>query len=86
LKYSQKEVILTARDQKIIVQDFGKGIEEDKIKLITKKFYKIDVKSDNSFGLGLFLVKKILNIHKSYLEISSTLGHGSSFSFKLSQG
>lgn len=38
LKYSQKEVILTARDQKIIVQDFGKGIEEDKIKLITKKF------------------------------------------------
>lgn len=37
LKYSQKEVILTARDQKIIVQDFGKGIEEDKIKLITKK-------------------------------------------------
>ncbi|EEL0813591.1 HAMP domain-containing histidine kinase, partial [Campylobacter jejuni] len=86
LKYSQKEVILTARDQKIIVQDFGKGIEEDKIKLITKKFYKIDVKSDNSFGLGLFLVKKILNIHKSYLEISSTLGYGSSFSFKLSQG
>lgn len=56
------------------------------IKLITKKFYKIDVKSDNSFGLGLFLVKKILNIHKSYLEISSTLGYGSSFSFKLSQG
>lgn len=45
LKYSQKEVILTARDQKIIVQDFGKGIEEDKIKLITKKFYKIDVKA-----------------------------------------
>ncbi|HGA2051169.1 TPA: hypothetical protein ACIKZY_000812, partial [Campylobacter jejuni] len=28
--------------------------------------------------------KKILNIHKSYLEISSTLGYGSSFSFKLS--
>ncbi|HFN3318206.1 hypothetical protein, partial [Campylobacter jejuni] len=24
--------------------------------------------------------------HKSYLEISSTLGYGSSFSFKLSQG
>lgn len=86
LKYSQKEVILTAKNQKIIVQDFGKGIEEDKLKLITKKFYKIDVKSDNSFGLGLFLVKKILNIHKSYLEISSTLGYGSSFSFKLNQG
>lgn len=86
LKYSQKEVILTAKNQKIIVQDFGKGIEEDKLKLITKKFYKIDTKSDNSFGLGLFLVKKILNIHKSYLEISSTLAYGSRFSFKLNQG
>lgn len=86
LKYSQKEVILTAKNQKIIVQDFGKGIEEDKLKLITKKFYKIDAKSDNSFGLGLFLVKKILNIHKSYLEISSTLAYGSRFSFKLNQG
>ncbi|AXP08585.1 HAMP domain-containing histidine kinase [Campylobacter hepaticus] len=86
LKYSQKEVILIAKNQKITVQDFGKGIQKDKLKFITKKFYKIDVKSDTSFGLGLFLVKKILSIHKSYLEISSTLGYGSSFSFKLNQG
>ncbi|EAJ9085023.1 sensor histidine kinase, partial [Campylobacter coli] len=45
--------------------------------------YKIDTKSNNSFGLGLFLVKKILSIHKSYLEISSTVSQGSKFSFKL---
>ncbi|HEB9338793.1 TPA: HAMP domain-containing histidine kinase [Campylobacter coli] len=83
LKYSQKEVILIAQDQKISVLDFGKGIEEEQLKLITKKFYKINTKSDNSFGLGLFLVKKILSIHKSYLEISSTVSQGSKFSFKL---
>ncbi|WP_059007104.1 sensor histidine kinase [Campylobacter coli] len=83
LKYSQKEVILIAQDQKISVLDFGKGIEENQLKLITKKFYKIDTKSNNSFGLGLFLVKKILSIHKSYLEISSTVSQGSKFSFKL---
>ncbi|EAJ6871221.1 HAMP domain-containing histidine kinase [Campylobacter coli] len=83
LKYSQKEVILIAQNQKISVLDFGKGIEEDQLKLITKKFYKINTKSDNSFGLGLFLVKKILSIHKSYLEISSTVSQGSKFSFKL---
>lgn len=83
LKYSQKEVILIAQDQKISVLDFGKGIKEDQLKLITKKFYKINTKSDNSFGLGLFLVKKILSIHKSYLEISSTVSQGSKFSFKL---
>ncbi|EGQ2316196.1 HAMP domain-containing histidine kinase [Campylobacter coli] len=83
LKYSQKEVILIAQDQKISVLDFGKGIEENQLKFITKKFYKIDTKSNNSFGLGLFLVKKILSIHKSYLEISSTVSQGSKFSFKL---
>lgn len=83
LKYSQKEVILIAQDQKIVVEDFGKGIEQDKLKLITKKFYKIETESNNSFGLGLFLVKKILNIHKSYLEISSVVSQGSKFSFKL---
>lgn len=86
LKYSQKEVILEVRNQNLKVIDFGRGIERDKIKLITKKFYKIDVKSENSFGLGLFLVKKILSIHKSYLEISSTQFQGSCFSFRLKSG
>lgn len=83
LKYSQKEVILETQNQHLRVIDFGKGIEKDKIKLITKKFYKIDTKSENSFGLGLFLVKKILSIHKSYLEISSIPLQHSSFGFKL---
>lgn len=83
LKYSQKDVVLTVSNQTVTVRDFGEGIKEDSIKLITKKFYKIDSKSNNSFGLGLFLVKKILSIHGSYLEISSLVGQGSTFSFKL---
>ena len=83
LKYSQKEVILSVENSRLCVQDFGIGIEENQLKLVTKKFYKIDSKSDNSFGLGLFLVKKILSIHKSYLEIFSKPNQGSQFSFKL---
>ena len=83
LKYSQKDVVLTVSNQTVTVRDFGEGIKEDSIKLITKKFYKLDSKSNNSFGLGLFLVKKILSIHGSYLEISSLVGQGSTFSFKL---
>lgn len=83
LKYSDKEVILKVFDTGICVKDFGKGIEKNKIKLITKKFYKINAKSENSFGLGLFLVKKILTLHKSYLEILSVENEGSEFSFRL---
>ncbi|TQR34600.1 sensor histidine kinase [Campylobacter sp. MIT 99-7217] len=81
LKYSQKEVILHIKDQELCVQDFGKGIALDQIKLITKKFYKIDEKSENSLGIGLFLVKKILSIHKTYLQIQSN-AQGSIFGFK----
>lgn len=83
LKYSQKEVLLNVNKGKICVRDFGEGIESNKLNLITKKFYKINTKSENSFGLGLFLVKKILNLHKTSLEISSTKNEGSSFSFSL---
>lgn len=39
--------------------------------------------NQNSFGLGLFLVKKILALHGSKLEIKSKLGSGSEFSFTL---
>ncbi|TQR54790.1 sensor histidine kinase [Campylobacter troglodytis] len=87
LKYSQKEVYLVVtplkNELRISIKDRGIGIEEDKLKLITKKFYKIDPSSENSFGIGLFLVKKILALHRSELQIQSELGKGSKFSFKL---
>ncbi|TKX29042.1 sensor histidine kinase [Campylobacter sp. MIT 12-5580] len=83
LKYSKDEVILKVEDKKVSVKDKGIGIAKDQIKLITKKFYKVDIKSENSFGIGLFLVKKILSLHKSYLQISSELNKGSEFSFEL---
>lgn len=83
LKYSQKEVILSLSPEKICIKDFGIGIKEEDFKLITKKFYKINPNSENSFGLGLFLVKKILSLHQSYLHIKSEPNKGSEFSFAL---
>lgn len=87
LKYSQKEVILSItpilNGVKVSVKDYGIGIEQNELKFITKKFYKINTKSENSFGIGLFLVKKILALHSSHLQIQSTLGEGSEFSFIL---
>ena len=83
LKYSKKEVILTVKDKELIVKDFGIGIAKEHIKLVSKKFYKIDSSSENSFGIGLFLVKKILLLHGSHLQISSKLGEFSEFSFRL---
>ncbi|AJC86200.1 sensor histidine kinase [Campylobacter sp. RM16704] len=83
LKYSQKGIFIEVKNQEFTIQDQGIGIEEKYLKLITKKFYKIDTSQNNSFGLGLFLVKKILTLHKSSLKIQSTPKKCSIFSFTI---
>ncbi|MCV3463429.1 ATP-binding protein, partial [Campylobacter sp. FU_497] len=84
LKYSQKDIFIEVKNQEFTIQDQGIGIEEKYLKLITKKFYKINTSQNNSFGLGLFLVKKILTLHKSSLKIQSNPQKGSIFSFSIS--
>ncbi|MCR6577518.1 sensor histidine kinase [Campylobacter insulaenigrae] len=83
LKYSSKDIYIQIKNCEFIIKDEGIGIEEKHLKLITKKFYKINPSHSNSFGLGLFLVKKILSLHNSALQIKSTPNKESTFSFKL---
>ncbi|RKO65355.1 hypothetical protein CKA54_00635 [Campylobacter sp. P255] len=83
LKYSKKEVLIIIKNQNFTIIDQGIGIEEKHLKLITKKFYKVSSTQNNSFGLGLFLVKKILSLHKSSLKIQSSPQKGSIFSFNI---
>ncbi|WP_051420664.1 sensor histidine kinase [Helicobacter pametensis] len=83
LKYSQREILIEVKNQKFKITDYGEGIAPDQIKKITKKFYKINAENENSFGLGLFIIKRILALHQSHLKIKSKLGEGSHFSFKL---
>ncbi|MBQ8729647.1 MAG: sensor histidine kinase, partial [Lachnospiraceae bacterium] len=62
------------------IQDEGPGIGKDAIKHIFDKFYQEDSshKQEGS-GLGLALVKRILNICEGNIEIESELGKGSKF-------
>ncbi|XMD72910.1 two-component system sensor histidine kinase [Campylobacter lari] len=83
LKYSKKEVLIIIKNQNFTIIDQGIGIEEKHLKFITKKFYKANSTQNNSFGLGLFLVKKILTLHKSSLKIQSSPQKGSIFSFSI---
>ncbi|PAF42046.1 HAMP domain-containing sensor histidine kinase [Helicobacter sp. 11S03491-1] len=85
LKYSKKKIKIILKDKEVKIIDDGEGIEEKKINLITKKFYRIEEKyQENSLGLGLFIVKYILKLHHSELKIKSKPAKGSVFSFKLS--
>lgn len=83
LKYSQDEILIEIKDGKFKITDYGIGITQEQIKKVTKKFYKANPESENSFGLGLFIVKKILALHQSRLKIKSKPNEETSFAFRL---
>ena len=84
LKYSEDDIFIEIHDGTIHVKDKGIGIAPEELEKVTHKFYRSNIMSwDNSMGLGLALVKYILNLHDSTLLIKSELGLGSDFSFKL---
>ena len=65
------------------VQDFGIGISNQNIPMLTKRFYRIDAsrpRDTGHTGLGLSIVKHILNRHNAQLNIQSEINKGSIFS------
>ncbi|MEA3491434.1 MAG: ATP-binding protein [Campylobacterota bacterium] len=81
LKYSQDEVIVKLDDRSLSITDTGIGIKQSDISKITDKFYRVSSNGwNNSLGVGLALVKNILDLHKFKLEIKSVEDEGSVFS------
>ncbi|ATW25770.1 HAMP domain-containing sensor histidine kinase [Candidatus Formimonas warabiya] len=68
------------------ISDNGIGIpEEDQIHIF-ERFYKVDKSRDRSFGgngLGLSLVKKIVDIHHGQISMISAVGKGTEFAITL---
>jgi signal transduction histidine kinase len=85
LKYSKEDVEVTIESNcRVLVRDKGVGISASDIEKVTKKFYRSGTHNwDNSMGLGLSIVKTILGLHGTMLEIKSKLQEGSTFSFIL---
>jgi signal transduction histidine kinase len=82
LKYSKDEVILRIAGRSVSVIDKGVGINSYDVEKVTKKFYRSGTHNwDNSMGLGLSIIKTILSMHHSKLQIDSEEGKGSVFSF-----
>jgi two-component system phosphate regulon sensor histidine kinase PhoR len=66
----------------IAVRDFGPGIAPEHLPRLTERFYRVDVvesRAQGGTGLGLALVKHILNRHRGRLAIDSTPGKGATF-------
>ncbi len=62
------------------VSDTGIGIKESDIQKIFERFYRVDrTKAKGSSGLGLSIVKNVIDIHKGKIDVKSKIGSGSSF-------
>ena len=84
LKYSKEEIKVDLNEGNVSVSDKGLGISSSDISKVTKKFYRSGTHTwDNSMGLGLSIVKSILALHGSKLEIKSQENEGSVFSFTI---
>ena len=70
----------------ISVKDSGIGIPKDSLKKIWERFYKTDVsrgKDKRGSGLGLSIVKEIIQAHNENINVISTEGVGTEFIFTL---
>ncbi|MGW0431383.1 sensor histidine kinase [Micromonospora sp. NPDC003197] len=70
----------------IAVTDQGPGIAPDDVERIFERFYRADQarsRTTGGTGLGLAIVKHIATNHGGRVEVSSTLGGGSTFTLRL---
>ncbi|GAA0715786.1 PAS domain-containing sensor histidine kinase [Paraclostridium ghonii] len=88
IKFSNKNsniyVNLTIDDNwiKIIVRDEGIGISKENQEIIFDKFIQIDksfTRENEGSGIGLSIVRSILNLHEGTISVESDLNKGSSF-------
>lgn len=71
-------------DRTIIeVKDTGIGIDAHEIENIWKRFYKADISRTNNpygeFGLGLSIVKQLVQFHEGEIQVTSEKGKGTTF-------
>ncbi len=94
IRYSPKNgtiTVFTRIDKKsnhlfFFIKDEGVGIESEDLKHIWEKFYKADAartRSTNGSGIGLAVVKQIIDMHNGHVFVKSILGKGSTFGFSL---
>ncbi|MDZ7935292.1 MAG: ATP-binding protein [Emticicia sp.] len=74
------------REVEICVKDNGIGISPNKIKHIFDRFYQVDGTQQRNYegsGIGLALVKEMVELHKGTIDVESIESEGTTFTVKL---
>ena len=91
IKYTERGDILISAEQhddhlKVSIADTGKGIPESDLESIFNSFHQVDdtdLREVGGTGIGLSITKRLVELLDGKIEVSSTLGVGSTFSFTL---
>lgn len=86
LEYGQVTVIIRREngDAVLVVKDTGTGIDPEALPNIFDRLYRgTDNRNLHGMGLGLSLVKAVINAHKGDISVQSRLGKGSEFIVRL---
>lgn len=89
-KYTQSRIEVRFQEHpekqtfSIEVKDNGKGMNEEELKKIFKPFYQASENKPGT-GIGLSIVKGIVEAHHGQIKVTSQQGHGSSFMITLPQ-
>lgn len=69
----------------IVVSDTGSGIAEEHLPRLFDRFYRVDSarSSGDGAGLGLSIVKSIVELHGGTVAVTSQLGHGTQITMRM---
>ncbi|MEC3908468.1 two-component regulator propeller domain-containing protein [Tamlana sp. 2201CG12-4] len=73
----------------LILKDAGLGISSNKIAKIFDRFYQTEIKNsfkNKGYGLGLSIVKEIIELHQGDICVESEKGKGTKFTIELKKG
>lgn len=90
IKYTDKGGLITirikktSRDVEVSIEDTGRGMSKEVISHIFERFYREEkARSVEGNGLGLSIVKSIIDLHNGKIDVISQVDVGSTFIIKL---
>jgi len=89
IKFTREKGVITVRavpeERRVAVSvsDTGKGIPRDQIQRLFSKFAQVKSDERRGTGLGLYIIKRIMDAHDETVTVESTEGVGTTFTFGL---